>query len=252
MKYIIGNNDASWFLLYLLEDTKLILHKTLEELDYNSGPKLIYPSLIGLVKKEFEDATILEFERFYDDRGKCTSVMPKNFEKLYSLYTRGKTTVEESYNNNYSKYQKFISINSMGPEDSYDVFFKKIKEITNDRIIDKSISEIDLTGTISLDTDVINFEKIISTINIIDLVELEKSGKIRNSIIDNNNLDEEILNRFMDLKFFSDIPSVKEKVLDWLNDPKLNGGYKEGYNGLKIQYDKAVSQILSKLKKQKN
>ena len=33
--YILGDNMVGYFLAYLLENTTLILHKTLEELDYN-------------------------------------------------------------------------------------------------------------------------------------------------------------------------------------------------------------------------
>ena len=189
MKYIIGNNNVSWLLLYLLDGTKLILHKTLEDLDYNAGPKIIQPLLLDLVKKEFNNVEIKDFERFYDDRGKLTSVIPKNFGKLYSLYTRGKTITEERYRDNYFKYQKYVSINDLGPENSFELWFNKIKEITNKRVIDKSIEYIDINGNISIGEEIINFEKIISTINIIDLVELDKSGKIRDSIMVNNNLE---------------------------------------------------------------
>ena len=70
MNYLIGNNAVSYFLAYLLENTTLILHKTLEELDYNAGQKIIPVSIIDLIKKEFEDYSIKEFQRFYDDRGK--------------------------------------------------------------------------------------------------------------------------------------------------------------------------------------
>ena len=55
MNYVIGNNAVSYFLAYLLENTTLILHKTLEELDYNAGQKIIPVSIIDLIKKEFED-----------------------------------------------------------------------------------------------------------------------------------------------------------------------------------------------------
>ena len=179
----------SYFLAYLLENTTLILHKTLEELDYNAGQKIIPVSIIDLIKKEFEDCSIKEFQRFYDDRGKLTSVLPKNFENLYSLYTRGKTSVEKSYYSNVEKYCKYISINDMGPEESYDLLFKKIKESVNKRTLDKQLNSIDLTGRITVGEEVLDFDRIISTINIVDLVELENSGKIRDSITENHKLE---------------------------------------------------------------
>ena len=64
-------------------------------------------------------------------------------------------------------------------------------------------------------------------------------------------MDEEIFNRFLDLKFFGDIPSVKKEVLDWLNDQTLNGGYTDGYKGFKIKYDPIIHQFLTKVAKQK-
>ena len=188
MKYILGNNNASWILAYLLKETKLILHKTLE-LDYNAGPHLIQVELLDLVKQEFDVVSVLDFERFYNDRGKLTSIQPKNFGKLYSLYTRGKTITEEKYKNNYSKYQKYVSINNLSPEDSYDLLFEKIKESVNDRVIDSQIENLDISGKIHIEGKILEFERIISTINIVDLVNLDSTGKIRNSIIDNNNLE---------------------------------------------------------------
>ena len=189
MDYILGNNKVAYFLAYLLENTTLILHQTLEELDFNAGQKIIPASLLQIVKKEFDNTSVLEFQRFYDDRGKCTSVIPKNFENLYSLYTRGKTTVEQSYYNNFERYVKFVSIDDNGPEKSYDLFFAKIKEIVNKRIIDKAITAIDLTGSIQVGEDTLEFDKVISTMNIVDLTDLEKSGKIRDFITENYRLE---------------------------------------------------------------
>ena len=189
MKYILGNNEASWFLLYLLKDTKLILHKTLDKLDCNAGPEIIQPSLVNIIKSEFEEVEISEFERFYDDRGKQTSVQPKNFGKLYSLYTRGKTITEDSYKGVYSKYEKYVSINGRGPEESYRLFFEKIKESVNKNTIDSSIKSIEVSGNIHLETESLPFERIVSTMNIIDLVDLDSSGNIRDSIVDNNSLE---------------------------------------------------------------
>ena len=70
----------------------------------------------------------------------------------------------------------------MGPEESYDLLFKKIKESVNKRTLDKQLNSIDLTGRITVGEEVLDFDRIISTINIVDLVELENSGKIRDSI----------------------------------------------------------------------
>ena len=189
MKYILGNNDVSWFLAYLLPETTLLLHKTLQSFDQNAGPTLIPSTLIDIVKQEFKTVQVKDFERFYDDRGRQTSIAPKNFGNLYSLYTRGKVITEETYKNNYSKYKKYVSINGLSFEESYNLFFKKIKETVNKRAIDISIKNIDLEGRLIIGEKELQFDRLISTINIIDLVDLDSTGKIRNYIVDNNNLE---------------------------------------------------------------
>jgi len=89
----------------------------------------------------------------------------------------------------FEKYCKYISINDKGPEESYDLLFKKIKESVNKRTLDKQLNSIDLTGRITVGEEVLDFDRIISTINIVDLVELENSGKIRDSITENHKLE---------------------------------------------------------------
>jgi len=216
MKYILGNNNVSWFLSHVLKDTRLILHKTLNELDYNAGPEIIQPSLLHIVKAEFKNANIGEFARFYDDRGKQTSVQPKNFGKLYSLYTRGKTITEESYKNTYAKYQKYVSINGLGPEESYRLFFTKIKETANKNNVDSSIKSIEVSGNIHLESEILPFERLISTINIVDLAELDLSGNIRNSIISNNCLEGFNLPHNDRFIYICSLDSEEDKILSKL------------------------------------
>jgi len=238
--YILGDNIVGYFLAYLLENTTLILHKTLEELDYNSGPKIIPVSLLPLVSKHFKDTKILEFERFYDDRGKYTSIMPKNFKNLYSLYTRGKTSVEESYYKTLKKYEGFISIDNMGPEKSFDLFFEKIKETVNKRILNNTITDIDLSGSITVGTDVLKFNNIISTINMVDLTELESSGKIRNSIVENYNLNGFNLPHSDKFIYICRLDSAEDKTLSTLYKQVLATGkpyFRKTYIGETIIYE---------------
>ena len=49
MKYVIGNNIASYFAAYVLNLT-LIKHKTLEQLDGNHGPDIIPEKLLKFCK----------------------------------------------------------------------------------------------------------------------------------------------------------------------------------------------------------
>ena len=77
----------------------------------------------------------------------------------------------------------------MGPEDSYNLLFEKIKKHVNNRVIDSQIENLDISGKIYIEDKILEFERIISTINVVDLVDLDSTGKIRNSIIENNNLE---------------------------------------------------------------
>ena len=240
MDYILGNNPTSYFLAYLLKNTKLILHKTLEESDYPAGYKIIPVALLEIVKQEFDSVSILEFQRFYDDRGKCTSVVPKNFKNLYSLYTRGKTTVETSYYNTFEKYVKYISINNSGPEESYDLFFKKIKESVNKRIIDKTITSIDLSEGINIGEEVLKFNKILSTINLVDLIDLESSGKLRRSVVENYNLEGFNLPHVDKFIYTCNLDSTEDKTLSKLYKQVLATGktyFRKTYIGKKIIYE---------------
>lgn len=218
MKYVLGDNSVSYIVSYLL-DIPLIKYKTLEDLDRNHGPDIIPQKLMGLCNDIFEDCTIAEYERFYDDRGKFTSNRPKNFYKLYCLYTRGKTNVESSYLKQLEKYQKYVSINGKGAEESYNLFIEKIKESVNKNCIDKQLNEIKVNGTLRFSDEDVNFSNIISTINIVDLVELDKSGKIRNSVIENNNLES------FDLPYNDKFIYICK--LDSNEDKTLSGIYKQ-------------------------
>ena len=149
MKYVLGDNSVSYLVSYLL-NIPLVKHKTLEELDRNHGPDIIPTQLVEICKEFFEDCSVLEYERFYDDRGKFTSNRPKNFYKLYCLYTRGKTNIEDSYIKQLDKYQKYVSINGLGPEESYNLLIDKIKENVNKNCIDKQLLEIDIKGRLIL------------------------------------------------------------------------------------------------------
>jgi len=250
MNYIIGNNDASWFLAYLLPETKLILHKTLEENDFNAGPNVIPQTLIDVVKKNFDNVTVKDFERFYDDRGNQTSTEPKNFGKLYSLYTRGKTITEENYKNNYSKYVKYVSIDELPPEESYKLFFTKIKESANKRVIDISIKSIDVENKTLIGSETLKFDRLLSTINIVDLVELDTSGNIREYIVKNNDLDGFNLPYNDKFIYVSKLESEEDKILSNLykqvvviGKPYFRKTYiKESilYESMRNIYDKSI------------
>jgi len=239
MKYVIGNNIASYFTAYVLNLT-LIKHKTLEQLDGNHGPDIIPEKLLKFCKNIFKDCSIKEYERFYDDRGKFTSKRPKNFYKLYCLYTRGKTNVESSYINNLEKYQKYVSINNLSPEESFYLLIKKIKESVNKNCIDKPIEHINIQGTITFKNEEVNFDKLLSTINLIDLAELDGSGKIRKSIIENYGLNGFNLPYNDKFIYICNLNSKEDKTLSGIYKQVLATGrpyFRKTYIGNKIYYD---------------
>ena len=239
MKYVLGDNTVSYLISYLL-DIPLVKHKTLEDLDRNHGPDLISPILINVCKDFFNDCSISEYERFYDDRGKCTSNRPKNFYKLYCLYTRGKTSVEDSYLNQLEKYQKYVSINGKGPEESYKLLVEKIKEIVNKNCIDKTLIGIDIEGKFIFSDEEVEFERIISTINIVDLADLDRSGKIRTSIVSNNGLEGFDLPYNDKFTYICNLDSDEDKILSGLYKQVLATGrpyFRKTYVRDKIFYD---------------
>jgi hypothetical protein len=212
MKYVLGDNFVSYFVSYIL-GLKLVKYKSLEDLDLNHGQDAIPPNLLEVCKKLFSDCVVLEYERFYDDRGKCTSNRPKNFYKLYCLYTRGKTNVEKSYLKQLNKYQRYVSINGNDPEKSYEILFDKIKESVNKNCIDETLVRIDLGGKLVFSDRSIEFDRLISTINIVDLVELDNSGKIRQSIVENNKLDGFHLPHNDKFTYICKLRSEEDKIL---------------------------------------
>ena len=84
MKYILGNNFVSYFVSYILK-VPLVKYSSLEDLDRNHGQDMIPPVLINICNEIFDNCSIREYERFYDDRGKCTSNRPKIFTN-YIVY----------------------------------------------------------------------------------------------------------------------------------------------------------------------
>mgnify|MGYP003136485622 FL=1 len=239
MNYVLGDNFVSYFVSYIL-NVKLIKHKSLENLDRNHGDDIIPISLIGVCRELFDDCSTKEYERFYDDRGKCTSTRPKNFYKLYCLYTRGKINVEDSYLRQLEKYQKYVSINGEGPEKSYELLFDKIKEIVNKTCIDETLLNIDIAGKFIFGDRELNFDRLISTINIIDLVDLDPSGKIRHSIIENNKLDSFHLPHNDKFVYICNLKSEEDKILSGIYKQVLATGrpyFRKTYVGDKVFYD---------------
>jgi len=239
MKYILGNNFVSYFVSYILK-VPLVKYSSLEDLDRNHGQDMIPSVLINICNEIFDDCSIREYERFYDDRGKCTSNRPKNFYKLYCLYTRGKTNVENSYLNQLEKYQRYVSINSEGPEKSYELLFDKIKESVNKNCIDKTLLKVDVHGKLIFDDKIIEFDRLISTINIVDLVELDDSGKIRQSIIENNSLESFHLPHNDKFVYICKLQSKEDIILSGIYKQILATGrpyFRKTYIGDKVFYD---------------
>ena len=239
MNYVLGDNFVSYFVSYIL-GVELVRYKSLERLDRNHGQDSIPPSLINICKHFFSDCRIIEYERFYDDRGKCTSNRPKNFYKLYCLYTRGKINVEASYLKQLEKYQKYVSINGTGPEKSYELLFEKIKENVNKTCIDETLLKIDTKGKLIFDNREVEFSRLVSTINAVDLAELDDTGKIRQSMIENNKLEGFHLPHNDKFVYICNLQSEEDKILSGIYKQVLATGrpyFRKTYVGDKVFYD---------------
>ncbi len=239
MKYVLGYNAVSYFVSYVLE-IPLVKYKTLDVLDRNHGEDMIPIELFDFTSNLFSNCSIEEYERFYNDRGKFTSKKPKNFHNLYSLYTRGKTNVEESYLNQLIKYQKYVSIDGLSAEDSFDKLFQKIKQIVNKTIIDNQLTEIQINQKALLGDSTIEFNRLISTVNLVDLVDLDKSGILRKSIVENYNLEGFNLPHNDKFIYSCKLQSSEDKTLSGIYKQVLATGqpyYRKTYNNDLITYE---------------
>tara|TARA_R110000822_G_scaffold142416_3_gene280503 strand:- start:122 stop:1069 length:948 start_codon:yes stop_codon:yes gene_type:complete len=239
MKYVLGDNAVSYFVSYIL-DIPLIKNKTLQQLDMNSGPLHIPPGLLNLTNTIFENCSVLEYERFYNDRGNFTSKQPKNFHNVYSLYTRGKTSTEQSYLSQLNKYQEYVSIDNLSSEDSFKKLLDKIKETVNKTAIDKQLTGININQGLLFGAEVLPFERLISTINIEDLIKLDNTGKLRKSIIENYGLEGFNLPNNDKFIYLCELNSSEDKILSGLYTQILATGqtyYRKTYNNNKIIYE---------------
>ena len=72
---------------------------------------------------------------------------------------------------------------NLSSEDSFKKLLDKIKETVNKTAIDKQLTGININQGLLFGAEVLPFERLISTINIEDLIKLDNTGKLRKSII---------------------------------------------------------------------
>lgn len=129
----------------------------------------------------FFEWKVNEFNICFNDRGNLSRTFTDNFRRIYCLSTRGKTTVESSYMYQFENPQPYISINDLGPNESYDFLRKTLLSLVENKIYKNELLEIDLLSKSLLfdNEETVNYNKLIWTDNINEIFETDTKDKVK-------------------------------------------------------------------------
>ena len=189
MKYVIGNNLVATIAAYLLPNVKHIkpIDKDLDS--WNIETFYIPYYCLDFVKLVFPGAKIEKYElrTMYDMRKTLSAVKPKNFDQIYTLYTRGKTNVEKEYLRTISQTIEVISINGESPLQSLVILYEELEKLTAHKCEIIDVQSIDVKNKLirlSDDKEYI-YDKLLFTSELTKLISLD-SSKVIKSIIEQN------------------------------------------------------------------
>ena len=189
MKYVIGNNLVATIAAYLLPNVKHIkpIDKDLDS--WNIETFYIPYYCLDFVKLVFPGAKIEKYElrTMYDMRKTLSAVKPKNFDQIYTLYTRGKTNVEKEYLRTISQTIEVISINGESPLQSLVILYEELEKLTARKCEIIDVQSIDVKNKLirlSDDKEYI-YDKLLFTSELTKLISLD-SSKVIKSIIEQN------------------------------------------------------------------
>lgn len=184
MNYILGGGVAGLISAFYLNDYVIIDQNPLGQLNlpFIPGPRIIKSNenSISFIKKlgiEFQEKKVLVG---YTENGhKLLDDLTDQFKKDYSLITRNTDKVESSF---LSSSEKEITILTDGTDLFYNKVFEKCYELVADRIIKSKVISINTKSkTIQTDNELMDYEHVISTLNL----------KILTKIL---NIDNEVIN----------------------------------------------------------
>ena len=189
MKYVIGNNLVATIAAYLLPNVKHIkpIDKDLDSCNIETFYIPYY--CLDFVKLVFPGAKIEKYElrTMYDMRKTLSAVKPKNFDQIYTLYTRGKTNVEKEYLRTISQTIEVISINGESPLQSLVILYEELEKLTAHKCEIIDVQSIDVKNKLirlSDDKEYI-YDKLLFTSELTKLISLD-SSKVIKSIIEQN------------------------------------------------------------------
>ncbi len=186
MKYVIGNNLVATMAAYLLPNVKHIKSPTPDLDAWNIETFYIPYYCIDFVKSVLPGANLTKYElrTMYDMRATLSAVKPKNFDQIYTLYTRGKVNVEKEYLRTISESLDVISINGESPLNSLIILYDELQKLTVDKVEENTVKEIDSEQKLIKLEDGIEYvyDKLLYTTDLPSLLSLDSKKTIEYSI----------------------------------------------------------------------
>ena len=182
MKYVIGNNLVATMAAYLLPNVKHIKSPTPDLDSWNIETFYIPYYCLDFVKSVLPGANLTKYElrTMYDMRATLSAVKPKNFDQIYTLYTRGKVNVEKEYLRTISESLDVISINGESPLNSLIILYDELQKITSEKVEEKIVKEIDPEQKLIKLDDGIEYvyDKLLYTGDLTSLLNLDSKNTI--------------------------------------------------------------------------
>ena len=123
----------------------------------------------------------------YDMRKTLSAVKPKNFDQIYTLYTRGKTNVEKEYLRTISETLEVVSINGESPFNSLIILFEELEKLTAHKCEFIDIASIDVVNKLiklSDDKEYV-YDKLLFTSGLTKLISLDSNNILKGNIEQN-------------------------------------------------------------------
>ena len=189
MKYVIGNNLVATMAAYLLPNVKHIKPIDRDLDSWNIETFYIPYYCLDFVKLVFPGANIVKYEMrtMYDMRETLSAVKPKNFDQIYTLYTRGKTNVEKEYLRTISETLEVISINGESPLNSLIILYEELEKLTAHKCENIDIDSIDIRNKLIRLSDEKEYiyDKLLFTSGLPKLISLDSSNSVKDIIEQN-------------------------------------------------------------------
>ena len=185
--YIVGYNPVSFILCFLLDNVKIIdVTPKYNIYDYHLSDLYLKPSadLFSFLSKLEIRYTEESYMAYFGFVNRIGPELPENFVEIYNLYTRGKSFVEDEYQDQINQYIAYVSINNKGPYESYVYLIKQLEKyvLENNLFIEGSLLSIEPGVVVLNDGDSLNYDRLIYTEDIESLDQILKGVSIKDFI----------------------------------------------------------------------